>query len=360
MKNSVMNEDEICSILLRVLNLPKDELLTRVGEKFFTALGYPTYMWRNERVIRLMIRHSRQIMELTGARGKDVLEMGCGMGFNSMIMVLSGAGKVTALDYLENHISMLCNMLEIIDEPLLNERLVVRQGDARKTGLPDNSCDVILALDVLSHCQDLGEMVDEIIRLGRPDGMVYILDGNNGLKLGETSGVVRIQEIAERGPLEEAKREGRCIGFDKTYIEMRREIIESEFPDLDESSVEEMAARTAGLYGEQIQEGVKSLLNGADVEDLKTPYPDVCVVKPLYRHPLNGMWPEIAFSPYKLRDFLKSRGIAVRLIPYRHNVLSGGFKGFLKRQAALLVKLLYPASMYFAPGFEMVGRINKK
>jgi len=130
---------------------------------------------------------------------------------------------------------------------------------------------------------------------------------------------------------------------------------------LDESTIDKLAENTSGMYGEQIITTVENYLAGEMKDKLKKyepSYPDVCVVKPLYKNPVNGMWPEIAFSPYKLRDYFNSKGMDVNIIPYMHHVISGGLKGFIKRQLATIIKILYPASIFIAPGFELLGKVK--
>jgi ubiquinone/menaquinone biosynthesis C-methylase UbiE len=354
-----MKETEILTILKRVFFLPKETIIEQIGKRFFSTLGYPNHMWRNERVIRIMVKQTMSIMKLTCSQGKEVLEIGCGLGFNAIIMALSGAYKVTALDYNEDQIRMLRNMIQIINEPELYKKLKILFGDARHIGLRTSKYDVIQILDVLSHCQDLDKLISEVKRVGKPGSVVYILDGNNGLKFGETKEIIRIQYLAENGPLEEAYRKKRCIGIKSTYHDMRKEIIKKHFPFLDKKTTDELACKTSGMYGEQIISAIDNFLKGKDLIQYKISFPDVCVVKPLYRHPVNGMWPEIAFSPYKLKNYLNGNGISTHVLPYNHTVLSGGFAGFVKRRLAILVKLLYPASIFFAPGFELLGQIRK-
>lgn len=355
-----MNDKEILMILSKILFLPKEIILKQIGENFFSSLGYPNYMWRNEHVILKMIKQTKRIMKITESYDKDVIELGCGMGFNAIIMAMSGAHRVTALDYSKDHITMLGNMVRVIDHPVLYEKLEIICGDALNTGLQSNKYDVIQTLDVLSHCQDLDKFISEIRRLGKHGSVVYVLDGNNGLKFGEAKEIIRIQHLAEHGPLEEAHKEGRCIGIKSTYLTTRKEIIEKNFPGLDMNVINKLAQKTSGMYGNQIIDTVNNFLSGSELNECSISYPDVCKVKPLYRNPVNGMWPEIAFSPYKLKNYLNNNNkIHVRLIPYKHTVLSGGIKGFIKRQLAILVELLYPASIFLAPGFELVGNIEK-
>ena len=121
-----MTEDEILSRLKKVLLLDKETILTKVGGNFFSSLGIPNYAWCNERVMHTLISQTRRIMRITRCQNKQVLEIGSGSGFHSIIMALSGVRKLTAFDYNKDYIIMLRNMIRIINEPELYAKL---QGD---------------------------------------------------------------------------------------------------------------------------------------------------------------------------------------------------------------------------------------
>jgi ubiquinone/menaquinone biosynthesis C-methylase UbiE len=191
-----MKETVILTILTRVFFLPKETILKQIGKGFLSTSGHQGLMWRNERAVRIMVKQTTSIMKLTCSQGKEVLEIGCGLGFNAIITALSGAYKVTVLDYNEDQIRMLRNMIRIINEPELCKKLKIVCGDARYITLRTNKYDVIQIFDVLSHYQDLDKLIPEVKRVGKPDSVVYILNSNNGLKLGETKEIIRIQYLA--------------------------------------------------------------------------------------------------------------------------------------------------------------------
>ncbi len=355
-----MSENDIFLRLKKVFFLEKETLLSQFGERFFSVLGIANHLWRNERAIRVSIRKVKRICDITGSENKSVIELGCGLGVDAIILALLGARKVTALDYSEDNIRMINNMVKIIDDPVVFEKLILVSGDACNTGLEYGKYEVIQIIDMISHCQDLYKLVSEIRRVAKPGCIVYVLDGNNGLKLREKKNILRIQNIAENGPLEEAHKHGKCIGIKSTYISTRKEIIKNYNDSLDNDTLEKLAQKTSGLYDKQIISFVDNFLEGKDANINRISFPDVCVVNPFYRNPINGMWPEVAFHPFKLKKFMTDNGIPTRMLPYKHDVMSGGFTGFLKRCIAGLIKYTYPASIFFAPGFELLGQVVKK
>ena len=139
-----MTEDEILIRLKRVLFLEKETIVSQVGGRFFSSLGTPIYAWHNEQVIRMMIRQTKRIMDLTNCKDKGVLEIGCGLGFNAIIMVLLGVGRMTAIDFNGDYIRMLRNMVRIIDEPKLYEKLHILPADARYIPLRTSQYDTTI------------------------------------------------------------------------------------------------------------------------------------------------------------------------------------------------------------------------
>ena len=93
---------------LKVLYLGKSVLIGSLEEKFFSSLCIPNYAWRtekeilirlkNEHVILMMIRQANRIMKKTKSYDNLVIKLGCGFGFNAIVMALSGARNVTALE----------------------------------------------------------------------------------------------------------------------------------------------------------------------------------------------------------------------------------------------------------------------
>ncbi|MFT5977527.1 MAG: SAM-dependent methyltransferase [Candidatus Azotimanducaceae bacterium] len=94
--------------------------------------------------------------------GQKVLDLGCGRGWDAEALAAQGA-TVTALD---------------LDAELLRTtplgaaaRLV---GDGRQTPFLDESFDGVYCSNVLEHTPDPGGIIDEVARLVRPGGWVWM------------------------------------------------------------------------------------------------------------------------------------------------------------------------------------------
>ena len=73
--------------------------------------------------------------------------------------------------------------------------LDVREGTAQRSGLPDGCADMVVALGVTSLLGNLGDLIDEALRVARPDGLIGIADMFLAEGLRESSGVNTLRSV---------------------------------------------------------------------------------------------------------------------------------------------------------------------
>ena len=107
--------------------------------------------------------------------GRDVLEIGCGMGLHSELMARAGA-RVRSIDISETSVEATRNRLALRKLPANVQRM-----DARVLDFPDASFDFVWSWGVIHHSAQTAVVIREIARVLRPGGetriMVYHLDG---------------------------------------------------------------------------------------------------------------------------------------------------------------------------------------
>jgi ubiquinone/menaquinone biosynthesis C-methylase UbiE len=112
---------------------------------------------------------ARMLRELLNARGRDVVEVGCGTGKNT-VWLAEQARSVVALDF---SAGMLAKARERVTAA--NVRFV--QQDLRTTWpLADASADVVTFDLVLEHVERLAPVLGEAARVLRPGGVVYVCE----------------------------------------------------------------------------------------------------------------------------------------------------------------------------------------
>jgi ubiquinone/menaquinone biosynthesis C-methylase UbiE len=101
--------------------------------------------------------------------GKQVLEIGCGMGTHAEMLLRNGA-LLTAIDQTALAVESTRRRLELKQ---LDARVL--QQDAENLSLPDRSFDVVWTWGVIHHSSDTEQCVSEISRVLRPGGRLMMM-----------------------------------------------------------------------------------------------------------------------------------------------------------------------------------------
>lgn len=116
--------------------------------------------------------------QINGIGAKNVLELGSGKGFNSHFLAQRYPEvNFTGIDFTPLHIKI-ANQKSIA---LTN--LTFKQGDFNRLEFPDNSFDILFAVECLCYAAKPQIPLAEIFRVLRPDGQLIIFDGFLNTKL---------------------------------------------------------------------------------------------------------------------------------------------------------------------------------
>ena len=121
---------------------------------------------RSEEALAKMERY------LEGHDVRDILDVGCGPGFYSMLFGSKGY-RVTGIDYSD----------KMVEEARKNAKdrgveADFRVMDAQDLQFPDGSFDLVLSRDVFWCLEHPERAYSEILRVLRPGGMAIVSDGN--------------------------------------------------------------------------------------------------------------------------------------------------------------------------------------
>jgi len=119
--------------------------------------------------IRLEHYH-RYAIALDVVKEKDVLDVACGEGYGSSIMA-DVARSVVGVD-----ISV--DAVQHATATYTKPNLTFRQGSATALGFADASFDVVVSFETIEHLAEQAQMLAEIRRVLRPDGLLVISSPN--------------------------------------------------------------------------------------------------------------------------------------------------------------------------------------
>lgn len=105
--------------------------------------------------------------------GKQVLDIASGEGYGSHILAHSAA-HVTGVDIAAEAVAN-------ATEKYARENLSFLQGSAAEIPLPDNCVDVVVSFETLEHLHEQEEMLQEIRRVLRDDGLLIMSTPNKPL-----------------------------------------------------------------------------------------------------------------------------------------------------------------------------------
>jgi ubiquinone/menaquinone biosynthesis C-methylase UbiE len=153
----------------KIRNLPGED---KVLEKPQSGFSYQamSFMFK----LRDIIRPRGNILQDAGIKpGFQVLDFGCGPGgyILPLAKLVGGSGKIFALDM--NPAAILTVKSLAANRKLANVQTILSDG---ATGLPDGSVDIVLLYDLLHYLKKPNDILAELYRVLKPDGILSVSD----------------------------------------------------------------------------------------------------------------------------------------------------------------------------------------
>jgi ubiquinone/menaquinone biosynthesis C-methylase UbiE len=136
-----------------------------------------------------------KLVDFCGYAGKDVLEIGCGVGID-LIQFAQGSANVTGVDFSSTAIDL---AQKNFDTAGFQARLLLMDGEALE--LPDQSFDLVFAHGVLQYTADPQQMAREMYRVLRPGGQAIVMMYNRISWLNAMSRLTKVGLEHEDAPV---------------------------------------------------------------------------------------------------------------------------------------------------------------
>jgi ubiquinone/menaquinone biosynthesis C-methylase UbiE len=292
---------------------------------------------------RRYVQYHADLLELARVdpAGAVVVDAGSGFGFTAILHALLGARQVRGVELHAGMVTSVEAYLPLLPEEVASAIEIV-QGNVMAMPYPDASADVMLSIEAISHYLDVEGFLAEAFRVLRPGGVLIIADGNNG-----TNPIVRrhtheIWEAIERGPRDQTVH-GHVLGV--PYAEIRRQLLDERFPELEDSVRAKLAERAAGFTAEQ-------LIAAADEYVRTGALPNSVYRRGMLAVAPDGAVMERLFSPSGLADTLRHAGFTAKAYGYW-----GGANGKpAVRAVNRVLTALSAVTMPSAPSFRVIAR----
>jgi len=291
-----------------------NEEIVRTVSEYIRGSDHPDLQFYRREVmdpasLDRFIWHMRRFCELGGFFERRVLEVGCGFGWDAVILSLAGSNEVIASDILPSMVDGMSQCLISMATRGKPLRVIPMLGDICSLAAPPNSFDGIFSSEAIEHVHDLGAMFDKCWELLKSGGTAVIVNDSN--RYNEDSRNHSFGSWKDRDESWEhanwLKTEVRPVEhrYARPYAVMREEMICEAAPDLDDAAVSKLRGATAGMICSEIKVAVEQFKRDGT---LPTP-PEFSWC----RNPETGEYSERLLDPFELADMLRERGFEVKM-----------------------------------------------
>ncbi len=102
--------------------------------------------------------------------GRRVLDAGCGVGYGAELLCGAGASEVVAIDVSEAAVELARSGV--------SAGVTCEVGDVSCAALRRHSFDVVVCFEVIEHVDNPDQVLDELARVLRPEGLLFISSPN--------------------------------------------------------------------------------------------------------------------------------------------------------------------------------------
>ncbi len=107
------------------------------------------------------------------AGGRSVLDAGCGTAYGSRLLAAGGAREVVGVD-------IASSVLEAV-APGMPQSVRLQSGDLSRLDLEDDRFELVVCFEVIEHVEDPGTVLDELVRVLAPGGVLLVSSPNRGV-----------------------------------------------------------------------------------------------------------------------------------------------------------------------------------
>jgi ubiquinone/menaquinone biosynthesis C-methylase UbiE len=107
------------------------------------------------------------------ARGRRILDAGCGLAYGAAMLHEAGADQVTGIDISEETLNRA--------RPAIPDGVHLQVGDLRSLPFDDASFDLVVCFEAIEHVEPAEQVLDELARVLGSEGVLLISSPNRGV-----------------------------------------------------------------------------------------------------------------------------------------------------------------------------------
>lgn len=270
-------------------------------------------------------------------QGKRVLDAGCGLGLQLIVLHLMGASEAHGFDISAARLRTFQRLIEDFNLQGVQAQL----ASLDEVDYAPESFDMILSNEAISHYPDVDLFLERASRWLRRGGVLIVADGNNAANPQLAAHTRQIWQRFENGP------RGDFAGhtIKKPYVEQRAEIIHEAFPELSPDAVQWLAQHTSCMTRPAILQAVEHYLKTGEPPNALYD-PTQCPV-----NPSSGAVIERLFHPVALARHIEQFGFRARAYAY----FGGAGGNPVVRLANAVLMRLTPLTLRWAKSFRIIA-----
>lgn len=336
----VHSDDEVCSFLQSLTapdSIAKHDKADGWFNKYSGSLHEPAAAAKYVRGLRNTLKLGAN----ENLAGKAVLDVGSGFGMACVVMRLWGAERVEGID---TFIPMVETTQSYSAVTPGMEGMVFQTGLSYALPHEDQSFDIVLNFEALSHFVNQDQSLAEAVRVLKPGGCYVIADDNNGANPSIVQENREIWDRFENGPTGEIHGHNAKLA----YVDSREQILQEALPDLPADKAKELAMNTAYMLKQEVIGAGQHFLQTGELPSSKF-HPDRCPVEP---HA--GQFMENLIDPRQLCKTLEGLGCDCETVAY----FGGDGKGGLLKLVNSALNTFVPGSLLIqkSPGFKVYAK----
>ncbi len=336
----VHSDEEVCSFLQALTapdSIAKHDQADGWFNKYSGSLHDPDAAAKYVRGLRNTLKLGAK----ENLAGKAVLDVGSGFGMACVVMRLWGAERVEGIDTFVPMVETTQSYSSVT--PGL-EGMVFQTGLSYALPHEDQSFDIVLNFEALSHFVNQEQSLAEAVRVLKTGGRYVIADDNNGANAGIVQENREIWDRFENGPTGEIHGHRAKLA----YVDSREQILQEAFPELAPEKSKELAINTAYMLKQDVIDAGKRFLETGELPASRF-QADRCPVEP---HA--GQFMENLIDPRELCSTLKGLGCDCDTVAY----FGGDGKGGLLKLVNGALNTFIPGSLLIkkSPGFKVYAK----